>query len=656
MAPNTRKSSIRKRGIGGAIRAGVACAMLGGFLVGFAEKPANADTPGVDSKGVGISNVAFGSLAPIVNESGFVSWSLDGMGTADATGTIRVQKPAGATTRRAFLGSASTGFSERELVNGDVTLDGTGINWDISTPSSISSWNHWAEVTSLVKAKIDAAPPGIINFTVGEVNSAGIDGEVLAVIFDDPNQTTVNTVVLLFGAQKVGGDTFTVQLSDPINLSDPNLALNMSLGISFGYQLDTVVDQFSVVKVNGSQMTTSAGGQDDGQADNGALITVGGIGDSTADPPPLETPVPGPMADRTDDELYSLLPFVHSGDTSISVFSVNPSNDDNIFFAGLFVGDAAAIVGEGIVVGPETATLNVGDTQTAVATVQDASGNPVANQAVTFTVLAGPNKGVTAIATTDASGKATFTYVGTGGAGMDEIDATFVDSTGNTDTSNTALREWVAAVACGDGVVQSTEQCDDGTKNGVCGDACSSTCQLHWCGDGVVDPGEGCDLGCGNGATGSTCSATCTVVSAPPPPPMPPSCALTGVIAGPPKQLQITVQDPSAGIESIQVTEANNATVVLPAFSSGETGALVVVATKVDQTTGAQVALTITGVDGQVTTCDPVVPGEPVSPSEPATPRAGCNVGPASGATGGSGLLATLVGLALFRRRRSAVK
>jgi MYXO-CTERM domain-containing protein len=239
---------------------------------------------------------------------------------------------------------------------------------------------------------------------------------------------------------------------------------------------------------------------------------------------------------------------------------------------------------------------------------------------------------------------------------MDEIDATFVDSTGNTDTSNTALREWVAAVACGDGVVQSTEQCDDGTKNGVCGDACSSTCQLHWCGDGVVDPGEGCDLGCGNGATGSTCSATCTVVSAPPPPPMPPSCALTGVIAGPPKQLQITVQDPSAGIESIQVTEANNATVVLPAFSSGETGALVVVATKVDQTTGAQVALTITGVDGQVTTCDPVVPGEPVSPSEPATPRAGCNVGPASGATGGSGLLATLVGLALFRRRRSAVK
>jgi cysteine-rich repeat protein len=73
-------------------------------------------------------------------------------------------------------------------------------------------------------------------------------------------------------------------------------------------------------------------------------------------------------------------------------------------------------------------------------------------------------------------------------------------------------------VRCGDGVVQSPEQCDDGAANGTCGDACSSICQLHWCGDGVVDPGEQCDLGCGNGVTGGTCSADCKTLAVNHPP------------------------------------------------------------------------------------------------------------------------------------------
>jgi hypothetical protein len=550
------------------------------------QQAATTAAPGADTNGVGLSQVEFGSLAPIVNETGFISWSLDGMGTSAATGTIRVQKPSGATTRRAFLGSASTGFSGRKLANGDVTIDGAAVNWDISTMSSISSWNHWAEVTGLVKAKIDAAPAGIVTFTLGEVQSFGIDGESLAVIFDDPNQTTVNSVILLFGAQKVGGDTFSVALSDPINLADPSFVLDMSLGISFGYQEFNVVNQFSVVKVNGSQMSTSAGGQDDGQPANGALITVGGIGDTNADPPPFQTPIPGPLAYRTDDELYSLLPFVKTGDTSISVFSVNPSNDDNIFFAGLFVGNAAAIVGEGIVLGPENVTLNVGDTTTAVATVQDAHGNPVAGRTVTFTVIAGPNAGTTATAVTDASGKATFTYTGTGGPGVDEIHATFVDSTNTTDTSNVALRKWVATT--------------------------------------------------------------------------PPSCALTAIIAGPPKQLQITVQDSSAGLQSVQVTDSRNATVTVPSFTAGDTSALVVVATKVDQSTSAHVALHLVGVDGTITDCDPVVPGDPTvsdnTPTNGAVGGGGCNVGQARGSAGLSGLLGALVGLAFLRRRRTAAQ
>ncbi len=135
----------------------------------------------------------------------------------------------------------------------------------------------------------------------------------------------------------------------------------MSLGISFGFISGAIVNQFSTVDVDGSRLTSSAGGQDDGDSANGALITVGGIGDTNANPPPNTTTPAGAVDNfRFDDELYDLKPFVRTGDTSITVFTQNPSNDDNIFFSALFIGSAAAVVGEGIVVGPVTATLNVG--------------------------------------------------------------------------------------------------------------------------------------------------------------------------------------------------------------------------------------------------------------------------------------------------------
>ena len=51
----------------------------------------------------------------------------------------------------------------------------------------------------------------------------------------------------------------------------------MSLGISFSYQ---GCCQYSMIDANGQRVTTSAGGQDDGEAANGALITVGGLDDS----------------------------------------------------------------------------------------------------------------------------------------------------------------------------------------------------------------------------------------------------------------------------------------------------------------------------------------------------------------------------------------
>ncbi len=78
------------------------------------------------------------------------------------------------------------------------------------------------------------------------------------------------------------------------------------------------------------------------------------------------------------------------------------------------------------------------------------------------------------------------------------------------------------AVACGNGVIDAGETCDDGNTLG--GDGCSATCQLTagWvcpkagalcsaaaCGDKLVAGTEGCDDG--NTVGGDGCSATCTV-------------------------------------------------------------------------------------------------------------------------------------------------
>ncbi len=60
---------------------------------------------------------------------------------------------------------------------------------------------------------------------------------------------------------------------------------------------------------------------------------------------------------------------------------------------------------------------------------------------------------------------------------------------------------------CGDGTIQSGEECDDGNSND--GDGCSSICQEEFCGDSVIQEGLGeqCDDGNTNGGDG--CGPLC---------------------------------------------------------------------------------------------------------------------------------------------------
>jgi hypothetical protein len=101
-----------------------------------------------------------------------------------------------------------------------------------------------------------------------------------------------------------------------------------------------------------------------------------------------------------------------------------------------------------------------------------------------------------------------------------------------------------------------------------------------------------------------------------------PSCELTNVGTNPQGQkfIQVTVQDSDDGLGSVVLTTLTNATAGVGTYQTGittvptsvatpdhPTTPVVVTATKLDQNLGAQLALTVTDVAGNVTNCDPVL-------------------------------------------------
>jgi hypothetical protein len=512
----------------------------------FGAVRASADpAPGMPMPVTTVPSVPNGDpLLPFTSESGLISLSVDAAGTNDPAGTtITVQKHAGATVRKAYLFAASTGFSGYTPVDGDITLGGAPVAWTAANTISngIGSVNAEADVTSIVKPIVDGAPAGNVDMTIAEgAKTQSYDGEILAVILDDPTVTTSGSITLMYGAQQTTGDTFNVALADPVNLGDPNFGMNLSLGISFGFQPS---GQFSTVDVNGARLTSSAGGQDDGLGQNGALITAGGVGDSNDNPPdPNATDTtcmgakgPAPLC---DDELYNLLPFLHNGDTSLTFHTQNPSNDDNIFFAALDTRGAAALVGAGVLLSPSSATNPVNTSHTLTATVQDQAGHPVSGVTVTFTVTSGPNAGVTGTGVTGADGKTTFTY-SSSTAGTDHIVASFHDATGAVHTSNEVTKTWEG------GQTDTTPPFCDRWSSGK-----DSHGHQTW---------------------------------------------------------TFVMQDTGSGIKSVDVESIVNSTWSLPPFTQGTTDLLTGIQTFINNRKSANLDLLITDMAGNTTECDPWV-------------------------------------------------
>jgi hypothetical protein len=390
------------------------------------------------------ATVANASLEVFYSDVGALRLSVDGIGTNAGSGVVQAEKPAGATVKKAFIFAASTGYSSFTPPDDEVTIDGSAVAWDPAhtISSSINSVNVAADVTDLIKPKIEASSAGRVDFTIAERDTLDMDGEILAVVFDDPAART-NTVTLMYGAQSTTGDHFAIGLNEPLK---PSATVTMGLGISFGYQPST---QYSEVNVNGTRLTTSAGGQDDGEHrggnENGELLTVGGLDDNSENPSDPFATGECSEAPRCDDELYDLKPFVATDATSIEVDTLNPSNDDNIFFASLNLSAATAVVGGGLVLSPTGTRTQVGTFHFFTALAQDEHGHPEVGRQVSLKVISGPSDGDTLTGTTNSDGKASFNY-SSSALGTDTVEASFVDSANVAHISNEVTQTWAPYV------------------------------------------------------------------------------------------------------------------------------------------------------------------------------------------------------------------
>lgn len=305
------------------------------------------------------------NLNPVNIFNGHVGVSIDGTGSnSSPVGSVQASIPIGANILQAYLYSVGTPApwysnsptTAAQYNSAGITLAGNAVtNFDtiIGATSDRPEIGRWytgrADVTSLVRSLASGGPS--YNWSVNEGNALNnrIDGEVLVVVYEDPNLAS-GSVVLLDGGQRTGGETTTVGFASPLaNISDPNFFANMSLGISFS----TGDTQHSVIDINASRLSSAAGGYDDGGLFDGGLITVGGIGDLIANPADAYS-----SSSYLDDELYNLVPFLNNGDTGFSISTSNGTNDDNIFFMALHqsigIGQVNDVVVDPV---PEPATI-----------------------------------------------------------------------------------------------------------------------------------------------------------------------------------------------------------------------------------------------------------------------------------------------------------
>jgi hypothetical protein len=289
---------------------------------------------------------AMAALTVFQQFTGKYGLSTDGGGIVGSSYTVNAWAPVGATVEGAWL--YQTGYTfENRAGPYDVSLNGNALTFGSQVVNTTNNvlFSARADVTSLVAPIINGGPGGTYNFNITEARTGGFginsgtDGVALVVVYSDPSLTSNATIAIFDGFAAMTGDEFTFTAANGMDPNAAGFSAELRLGIGFSRPGSF---QTTEVTVNGTLITSEAGGNDDGLGSraNGQLITVGGNDDPFSAFMPLE---------EDDRERYNLVPFINRGDTTIRVNTINYSSDDNLFLA-------AFMINEGLVTVPEPAT------------------------------------------------------------------------------------------------------------------------------------------------------------------------------------------------------------------------------------------------------------------------------------------------------------
>jgi hypothetical protein len=271
---------------------------------------------------LGMAGSANASLSLFQSFTGDVGMSTAGCGSTTQTCNMTVNVPTNATVLGVYLYSS---LFATTAPGGTLSLGATNASYAGGTALGINSgvlqaWRK--DLTSTFAAAMSAG--GAFTYNVTETNGSQ-DGEGLVVVYQNNVPTTTNTVFVFDGFSASTGDAFGFGIA-PITATS-QAQMRLGIGFSFDGAGCTGSGQTSVVGVNAVTISNNAGCNDDSidaTPANGNLITVGGDND------PFSPLLPSVDADH---ERYNLTQTLGLGASSISVSTLNPSGDDNIFLA-----------------------------------------------------------------------------------------------------------------------------------------------------------------------------------------------------------------------------------------------------------------------------------------------------------------------------------
>lgn len=270
--------------------------------------------------------------------------STDGLGQLAPGGSLQAEVPAGSNVEFALLYAATVfGGNTTSLLFDGQTVALTPL------PNVQNFFGTTrADVTGVVRNRVGTGG-GVFNFVVGsDPTSPLLNGVALVVVYSNKNLPD-RSISIFDGGLGFGPETTVLTFGRPFKKVPPAFQATLALGIQHGYQggagvvagtheCGTDIGQYSIVDVNGQRLTSCAGNYDDGFGQDGALVTVGGAGDSTDLPAdPLQTAGNGATPRVLDDELYDITSFVQDGDPALTLTTTNPSHDDSVFLAVLMV-------------------------------------------------------------------------------------------------------------------------------------------------------------------------------------------------------------------------------------------------------------------------------------------------------------------------------